>query len=968
ETLISTEGTYVAAETVYDPKYGNVIETKDANGISTTYEYDNLGRVTRIRYPSYQEYEGIRYLREDITYTDSSAYNGRYYYLVTSKCYESTEGDSVSTANRVSFAYTHFDDNGNVVKEQNDIGTQTYQYDNANRLESYKDLGDTANDNTEHEVPFTYRYSYDLFGNLITITDRHGSTYEIDYKSLSTEYCFNPYDSDTNENYYVVNYDMYGNTISESTYPNGRDAAPLTTTYTYDLHGNQLSVTDANDKTTTYEYDKLGQAVKAMQPDGSVIRNQYNKWGKAANVIRDGEEERSQISYTYNDRGLESGIRQKGRDIESPAWQYQYNAKGLLASIEEPSGNQVSYAYDHSDRVTYKKAGSKEYDYCYNFRGQLIETNEFVNHTKTSKYKLYLYYQDGKILYSEDEYGLLAYNYTKRGNVTYLGGSPESRNYTRNTEDRLVQLTSLNQSLSYDYYANGLVKSITYPNTSIVTNYTYDDIGRLLRLKTTKGTRVIRDYQYTYDGVGNILTITGSENVTYTYDDLYRLKTYTKNGVTTTYEYGDRNNLTAERQTNSDGDTISYITYTYTGDNRLKSKTSGEESIVYQYDLNGNLISDSTGNQYWYDEENKLVKSKVDEVVTTYDNGLDGYRHKKQSGDTTTKYYVDIYGRVAQEQIGSQKVQIIWDDSRPVARVVDDTWYYYLWNAHGDIVGLLDENGNEVNTYEYDPWGKVETANETIPNPIRYAGEYYDEEVEFIYLRARYYSPNERRFTQEDPARDELDWYVYCGNNPVMFVDSSGLKDYIYTSRDEYYIENDKGKCEFLCIDRYYIEIDGSRYRANSKETVTLYDWNKIDMEFTSKTLKRLVNKANLKKTTAKRIMKESVGGDLDFKLQLNESTLYLSDGVVYNRNEAGNFIWAYFLESKKVSGYISGALAQGGSIATPLLNKNGTPRFDESWDVRARWMGVRYYYESNNKLWLFRILYGDKYRFHDIK
>ena len=30
----------------------------------------------------------------------------------------------------------------------------------------------------------------------------------------------------------------------------------------------------------------------------------------------------------------------------------------------------------------------------------------------------------------------------------------------------------------------------------------------------------------------------------------------------------------------------------------------------------------------------------------------------------------------------------------------------------------------------------------------------------------------------EDPAQDGLNWYVYCGNNPVMLIDPFGL-DYI---------------------------------------------------------------------------------------------------------------------------------------------------------------------------------------------
>ena len=43
------------------------------------------------------------------------------------------------------------------------------------------------------------------------------------------------------------------------------------------------------------------------------------------------------------------------------------------------------------------------------------------------------------------------------------------------------------------------------------------------------------------------------------------------------------------------------------------------------------------------------------------------------------------------------------------------------------------------------------------------------------YLRARYYDPGLGRFISEDPIRDGGNWYAYCGNNPVMKVDPSGL-------------------------------------------------------------------------------------------------------------------------------------------------------------------------------------------------
>ena len=62
-------------------------------------------------------------------------------------------------------------------------------------------------------------------------------------------------------------------------------------------------------------------------------------------------------------------------------------------------------------------------------------------------------------------------------------------------------------------------------------------------------------------------------------------------------------------------------------------------------------------------------------------------------------------------------------------------------------------------------------------NPFRYCGEYYDSEIGQIYLRARYYDPTVGRFTQSDPARDGINWYVYCSGDPVNNFDPLGLSD-----------------------------------------------------------------------------------------------------------------------------------------------------------------------------------------------
>ena len=101
--------------------------------------------------------------------------------------------------------------------------------------------------------------------------------------------------------------------------------------------------------------------------------------------------------------------------------------------------------------------------------------------------------------------------------------------------------------------------------------------------------------------------------------------------------------------------------------------------------------------------------------------------------------------------------------------------YKYVLNAHGDVVALVNASGTITKRYEYDAFGVELNPDETDTNPYRYCAEYFDVESGTIYLRARYYSPNHGRFTQLDPARDGLNWYAYCANNPILFVDPWGL-------------------------------------------------------------------------------------------------------------------------------------------------------------------------------------------------
>jgi len=101
---------------------------------------------------------------------------------------------------------------------------------------------------------------------------------------------------------------------------------------------------------------------------------------------------------------------------------------------------------------------------------------------------------------------------------------------------------------------------------------------------------------------------------------------------------------------------------------------------------------------------------------------------------------------------------------------------YFLYDPHGNVVMLVDSSGEELRSYSYDAFGNQLNENSNDDNFFRYSGQYYDEETGTYYLRARNYSASLGRFTQEDPIGDGLNWYVYCYNNPIRFMDFTGLK------------------------------------------------------------------------------------------------------------------------------------------------------------------------------------------------
>jgi RHS repeat-associated protein len=105
---------------------------------------------------------------------------------------------------------------------------------------------------------------------------------------------------------------------------------------------------------------------------------------------------------------------------------------------------------------------------------------------------------------------------------------------------------------------------------------------------------------------------------------------------------------------------------------------------------------------------------------------------------------------------------------------------YYFHDGLGSVRQMLDSTGEVQTNYAYDPFGVPVVAGDA-SNPYQFTGEAWDEEVELLYLRARYYRPEVGRFITKDPWSGDrlrpgtLNGYPYVYSNPVNLTDPGGL-------------------------------------------------------------------------------------------------------------------------------------------------------------------------------------------------
>ena len=476
---------------------------------------------------------------------------------------------------------------------------------------------------------------------------------------------------------------------------------------------------------------------------------------------------------------------------------YQYESgvnNGRLQKMTFGNDQTVQYSYDKFDRTTKEQYNNVTYEYAYDASGQLAKqtstAGEEYNYEYDSLGRLIRSneYNDGTFEQRTEHIYDASNRLTKQS--WYNAGGTTTMSYAYSTTTGL--LTSLNANLvgtsipvAYTYQgANQLrskaIGSVMTKAYNFGTSSGYRTaLPNYVNYRDSSGNLIYGDNCY-YDSNGRLVKILDSGSstttrATYGYDQQGQLTSATVGGTSYTYTYDTAGNIQSKKV----GSTTTNYTYGNSAWRDLLTAYGGN-SITYS---GGNPTKYYDGSTFTWTQGRRLATAKVGGTNISYTYDMAGVRSSKTVG--STKYnFTTLSGLVIRQTGGGKTIDFVYDENnQPLAMKYNNTLYYYVLNAQGDVVRIVNSSRSVVASYTYDPWGKIISSSGTLAdiNPLRYRGYYYDSETGFYYLQSRYYDPEIGRFINADSYAStdatgllSTNMFAYCENDPVNRSDPTG--------------------------------------------------------------------------------------------------------------------------------------------------------------------------------------------------
>jgi RHS repeat-associated protein len=514
------------------------------------------------------------------------------------------------------------------------------------------------------------------------------------------------------------------------------NAAGQSWTYDYDAAGRLIEEKDFAGRMTSYKRDAVGRLLVKTKADGEEHRVE---WDERDNIVAITTSTQA-IRYKYdgNDRMIRATTERNG-DVETELLLFYDKAGRVTREIQD--GAEIDYRYDEAGRIINRKSASGAADWNYDPRGLL---HEFISNNHSVGFRHNALGLETRrettagflLAQSYDPCGRLAGQQTGWpvvGSVVAPSADNINRRYRWDKSGRLQGISDTSRgetSYQYDYrdQVMWMERAGQDPGKGR-DHYNYDQLMNLVE----SGIGV-----HAYDEVGELKQIGGN---TYLRDERGRvtLRTIVANGFrpkTWTYEWDSFDRLIAART--PDG---SLWRYTYDALGRRVRKecvTVGRESMTRFLWQGARLAEEWKGEKTtrWHYEAGTF-RPLAKEVALAGSEGR------------ASRFYP-----VVTDHLGSPKE--VFDERGDCQ-----------WRADQELWGLTKAM-----------WRRAEAPNNEAGCPLRFQGQYEDDETGLFYNLNRYYDPVAGMYLSPDPIglRGGLRPHGYV-HQPTGWIDPWGLTE-----------------------------------------------------------------------------------------------------------------------------------------------------------------------------------------------
>lgn len=730
----------------YDPSTGNVMTETDANGLTTSYQYDAFGRpVTELSPDGIMTETSFEWCSSDIPnsiYRQKTTSPGTptayvYYDVLGREICKQTGSvrtdiryNALGQIEKKSLPY-------NVLSTESEKIWHNYQYDLYGRISaetapytnlsySYSTRQETVHDNIRNTDHVKVK---DAAGRLVQSTDPGGTInysyrYVSDNNQVRTENTINAVGATT-----TVISDLRGNrlSITES------DAGEVSSVY--DNFGRLVSQTDAREVTTTFTYDLLNRTVrKQFAGDGDTLTHTFtydsldaaNVWKGAmmAACVNDS----NAVFYHYDNLGrpVEKITRIEGEDF---SFGYTYDSLSRSNTVTYPNNFAIKYDYDEESRVYAIR------DYSTQAKLYKVRQRDLLQRAK-----IIVYGNETGNQYYRNNYG----NITKiRQGYTLFPDNMLNRDSIGFEEQPFINTEY--RDLRYTYNSAGLMSSRRDVATHFKENFEYDNLDRLTAFSVANADSTVFEHHTTsFADNGNILA--NSHIGAYSYDSD---KPHAVTGIIL-----DSAHAHAISAAQCD---VHYNLF-----NQPDTITEGQWKLVLYYG------PDQTR---W-----KTVLFKNNSVFETHWYVGDSYEKITSTGSTVHYNVVN----------GEENAKVIC-----IQGLVNDAYYYTYPDILGSWCVISGQSKRLARSIHFDPWGNPRKFSNwtlvdstTLANSILtargFTGHEHLQRFNIINMKGRLYDPVIGRFFSPDNFVQLPDFtqnynrYSYCLNNPLKYIDPSG--------------------------------------------------------------------------------------------------------------------------------------------------------------------------------------------------